>query len=202
MKTLEVLNSPSTNARVRGGAADRRVRDAPIDLRGPGGRAPRGRAGQGHQSGPLRPASPTSARHVRLLGGQLTNVSGTLYFSADDGRHGHELWRSDGTARGTRMVKDINPGRGWGNFSGITPWTAPLLHGRRRRPRRPSSGEVTAPGRGRGWSRTSTPAASRRACGLTDVGGTLYFAESEGNHVSEGCGEATAPRRGRPWSRR
>ena len=46
------------------------------------------------------------------VGGQLTNVSGTLYFSADDGRHGQELWRSDGTARGTRMVKDINPGRG------------------------------------------------------------------------------------------
>ncbi len=43
-------------------------------------------------------------------GPQLANISGTLYFSADDGRHGHELWRSDGTRKGTRMVKDINPG--------------------------------------------------------------------------------------------
>ena len=55
------------------------------------------------------------------VGGQLTNVSGTLYFSADDGRHGQELWRSDGTVRGTRMVKDINPGPRSGYFSGITP---------------------------------------------------------------------------------
>ena len=43
-------------------------------------------------------------------GAQLTAVGGTIYFGADDGRHGYELWRSNGTARGTRMVKDIRAG--------------------------------------------------------------------------------------------
>ena len=43
-------------------------------------------------------------------GAQLTAVGRTIYFGADDGRHGYELWRSNGTARGTRMVKDIRPG--------------------------------------------------------------------------------------------
>lgn len=43
-------------------------------------------------------------------GAQLTAVGRSVYFGADDGRHGYELWRSNGTARGTRMVKDIRPG--------------------------------------------------------------------------------------------
>ena len=37
------------------------------------------------------------------------DVNGTLFFVADDGVHGRELWRSDGTAAGTVLVKDIHP---------------------------------------------------------------------------------------------
>ena len=40
---------------------------------------------------------------------ELTAVNGTLFFSADDGVHGEELWKSDGTAEGTVLVKDIFP---------------------------------------------------------------------------------------------
>ena len=36
-----------------------------------------------------------------------------LYFSADDGPRGVELWRSDGTASGTRIVADIGSGPIW-----------------------------------------------------------------------------------------
>jgi ELWxxDGT repeat protein len=39
----------------------------------------------------------------------LTNVNGTLFFTAVDGANGRELWTSDGTAAGTVRVKDLNP---------------------------------------------------------------------------------------------
>ena len=37
---------------------------------------------------------------------------GALYFLATDGVHGNELWKTDGTAQGTSMVSDSNPGAG------------------------------------------------------------------------------------------
>jgi ELWxxDGT repeat protein len=38
------------------------------------------------------------------------DVRGTAYFAANDGVTGVELWKSDGTAGGTVLVEDFNPG--------------------------------------------------------------------------------------------
>lgn len=46
------------------------------------------------------PTSGTSAR-------DLTNVNGKLFFSSYESEHGVELWTSDGTSAGTKLVKDI-----------------------------------------------------------------------------------------------
>ncbi|PWC59669.1 hypothetical protein TSH7_19925 [Azospirillum sp. TSH7] len=36
-----------------------------------------------------------------------------MFFNADDGKNGRQLWMSDGTAAGTRMVKEVASGPDW-----------------------------------------------------------------------------------------
>src|SRR6516165_7035797 len=54
----------------------------------------------------------SSSIKVTTVPQSIPTVNGIVYFPADDGVHGLELWRSDGTSAGTTMVKDINPGSG------------------------------------------------------------------------------------------
>jgi len=42
------------------------------------------------------------------------SIGSTTYFSAVSNIHGKELWKTDGTTEGTLLVKDTNPGAGYG----------------------------------------------------------------------------------------
>jgi ELWxxDGT repeat protein len=46
---------------------------------------------------------------------QLTVFNGSLFFTADDGAHGTQLWKTDGTTAGTAMVTDV------GGVNGLNP---------------------------------------------------------------------------------
>src|SRR5262249_56461077 len=113
------------------------------------------------------------------------HVGGLLYFSADDGEHGRELWVSDGTTDGTQLVADIRPGplgsdprnitAGYGTYAlfsaddgehGRELWVTPWVFGGG-----PHMIADINPG----------PAGSNPEQ-LTDVSGYLYFSADDGVH--------------------
>jgi ELWxxDGT repeat protein len=64
-------------------------------------------------------SSPHVLKNINAQGsaepGEFIPVGGRVYFRADDGVHGSELWRSDGSERGTVLVADVNPGSSSGD---------------------------------------------------------------------------------------
>jgi ELWxxDGT repeat protein len=73
--------------------------------------------------GPLAPGGTEMVADVNSASGVggisdpllITNSNGTVFFSANDGVHGVELWKSNGT--GAAMVADINSSPGIGSLS-------------------------------------------------------------------------------------
>jgi ELWxxDGT repeat protein len=56
----------------------------------------------------------------------LTKLNGKLYFAADAGINGRELWVNDGTTAGTQLVADINSGSYGSNPFGFTEFNGKL----------------------------------------------------------------------------
>lgn len=62
-------------------------------------------------TGLLKEIHPEILRAVGILGTYFSEdlASQVLLFLADDGQHGIEVWQTDGTTGGTKLLKDINP---------------------------------------------------------------------------------------------
>ena len=97
---------------------------------------------------------------------------------ANDGVHGFELWKSNGTEAGTVLVKNASPGDRGSYPSGLTNVNETLFF--------QASGEL--------WKSDGTAAgtvmvkdifpggASSNPSGLTNVNGTLFFTAYDGVH--------------------
>jgi ELWxxDGT repeat protein len=134
--------------------------------------------------------NPTSA--ASSFPDQLTNVNGTLFFAADDGASGTELWKStDGTAAGTNRVEDINPtALVSSNPDDLTNVNGTLLF---RASDGAANGEEPWKSAGPGYDMASTEVveniaplgADSNPAELTNVNGTLFFRADDGANGNE-----------------
>jgi ELWxxDGT repeat protein len=118
--------------------------------------------------------------------GFLTNFNGTLYFSADDGMHGQELWKSDGTATGTTLVNDINPGAGGSSPFRLTNVNGTLFFGANDGVHGDELWRCDGTAAGTVQVKDINPgSAGSSARYLTNVNGTLFFTADDGMHGRE-----------------
>jgi ELWxxDGT repeat protein len=74
------------------------------------GQSPRLMTSDGTSAGTLPISAADSGTDHAIISWSQQTVGGITYFAATDAAHGLELWRSDGTAAGTYLVRDVNPG--------------------------------------------------------------------------------------------
>jgi ELWxxDGT repeat protein len=112
-------------------------------------------------------------------------LNGSVYFAANDGSAGVELWSTDGTAAGTRLVVDINPGVGDSNPCQLTVFGGHLNFSASG----PAGNELwTSDGTGAGTLQVvdiAPATASSFPSGLTVFNGALYFGADDGTHGSQ-----------------
>jgi len=69
----------------------------------------------------LKDINPSSGDGISTFNKQFAVLNNNVYFLANDGSSGVELWKTDGSTAGTNLVKDIFPGS---NTSGIVSLTS------------------------------------------------------------------------------
>ena len=134
----------------------------------------------------------------------LTSIDGTLFFSANDGTHGSELWKSDGTAAGTELVADIHLGRYASYPKSLTNVNGTLFFiandGTHGRELWKSDGTATGTVLVADINPSSTYSSSSGPSGLTNVDGTLFFSANDGITRQRAVEERRHGRRNRHWS--
>ncbi len=142
----------------------------------------------------VKDINPGSSSSRPFYGYVLTAVNGKVFFAANDGTHGTEFWRSDGSPAGTTMVKDINPGPSDANPTDFTNFGGTLAF------------QAIDPAHGNElWTSDGSTAGTRLFSDIhaghadsnpgfqTNVNGTDFFYANDGKHGNELWGASINP---------
>ncbi len=110
----------------------------------------------------VKDIDPGRASALQTIQHGLVASRGRLFFAARDRTHGVELWRSNGGARGTVLVKDIRPGPDGSAPGDLTDVNGTLFFTAADRVTAASCGRATAPPPAPSLSGTSSPGAQAR----------------------------------------
>jgi ELWxxDGT repeat protein len=117
---------------------------------------------------------------------QFTVVNGTTFFSANDGTHGQELWGSNGTAAGTQLVADINPGSGGSYPANLTNVNGTLFFSANDGSHGPELWRSNGSTAGTVLVSDIDPgSAGSSPANLTNINGALFFSATDGVHGVE-----------------
>jgi ELWxxDGT repeat protein len=101
----------------------------------------------------------------------VATANGEIYFAGDDQTHGSQLWETDGTAAGTKMVAQLDVGNALYSNSEITAIGNEIYFSADT----PSGGEQLWESDGTAGNTRVVDSSVRNPTDLTNIGGTLYF---------------------------
>jgi ELWxxDGT repeat protein len=138
----------------------------------------------------VKDINPTGASLSQYGYNDFTVVNGTVFFVANDGTHGQELWKTDGTFAGTTLVADVSPGLYWTTFGQIAAANGTLYF---------EAFVTTGPSsQADGLWKTDGTAAGTvligpnlKAANLTEVSGLVYFTVGSDLWRSDGTAAGT-----------
>jgi ELWxxDGT repeat protein len=116
---------------------------------------------------------------------EMRAARNAIFFAAEDTDHGRELWASDGTVAGTRLVRDVEPGTSGSEPAGLTDFQGQLYFSASNEALGRELWRSDGTEAGTGLVKDIRPGSGSDPSLLTAHAGRLWFFADDGEHGRE-----------------